>query len=629
MRFMASSLDSLSSNLVGVSGMSCNECGGSCKFTQVDENYVAHGKCRNCYSGYSKHQLSVNSIFDDFDKLRVSHNDEQFRLLLRKGVYPYEYMSSWDKFEETKLPPKEAFHSNLNMSDICKYDYEHAQKVLEGFKLKTLGEYNDLYLKTDVLLLSNMFETFKNTCLEYYKLDLAHFYTSPGLAWQACLKKTSVRIELLTDPDMLLMFEKGIRGGITQAVHRYAKAYNEYVGKPKGESSFLQYLDANNLYGWAMIQKLPIGGFEWIGDVSEFTSEKIGRLAKRGSKGYLLEVDVKYPEGLHNLHNDLPFMCEKMVIKKVEKLVLDLYDKKKYVIHIRALDQALKHGLVLEKVHRMIEFKKSAWLAPYIDFNTELRTKAKNDFEKDFFKLLNNSVFGKTMENVRKHKDIKLVTNKEAYLRMVMKPNFKSGVLFGENLTGCEMSKVKIVMNKPVYIRQAILDLSKIVMHEFHYDYMKPKYCKNLKLCYMDTDSLVYQIKAENFYEDIAKDVNTRFDTSGYSKKDARPLPIELNMKVIGLMKDELGGKIMTKFVALRPKLYAYRKLNAIEDKRCKGIKKCVVKKTLDFDDYKKCLFDPGKSKSIYRSQLMFRNRKHEVHAVEVNKLALNRDDDN
>ena len=377
---------------------------------------------------------------------------------------------------------------------------------------------------------------------------------------------------------------------------------------PEKVSSFLQYLDANNLYGWVMNQPLPTGGFKWVNDLSRFTPEEIGRLVKHGSKGYLLEVDVKYPKELHDLHKDFPFMCEKMTINKVEKLVPNLYDKKKYVIHIRGLNQTLKHGLILEKVRRVIKFNQSAWLKPYTDFNTELRKKAKNDFGKDFFKLMNNAVFGKTMENIRKHKDIKLVTNEKAYLKTVMKPNFKSGVLFGENLMGCEMGKIKVVMNKPVYLGQAILDLSKIVMYEFGYDYMKPKYGNNLTLCYMDTDSLVCHIETEDFYEDIAGDVKERFDTSGYSKEDARPLPIGLNKKVIGLMKDELGGKIMTEFVALRPKLYAYRKPDdkkcegikkcvVKEDKRCKGIKKCVVKKTPGFNDYKKCLFNPaGKS---------------------------------
>ena len=205
------------------------------------------------------------------------------------------------------------------------------------------------------------------------------------------------------------------------------------------------------------------------------------------------------------------------------------------------------------------------------------------------------------MENIGKHRNIKLVTTEEKYLHTVMKPNFKSGVLFGENLMGCEMGKIKV--GKPVYLGQAILDLSKIVMYEFHYDYMVPKYgLEKLKLCYMDTDSLVYDIKTEDFYEDIADDVPARFDTSGYFPN--RPLPVGLNKKVIGLMKDELGGKIMREFVALTPKLYSYKKLDGSEDKKCKGIKKCVVKKTLTFEDYKTCLLSDS---TEYRSQLMFR----------------------
>ena len=318
-------------------------------------------------------------------------------------------------------------------------------------------------------------------------------------------------------------------------------------------------------------------------------------------------------------------MCERMEINGEEKLVPNLRDKKSYVIHIQALNQVLQHGLRLDRIHRVIEFDQSPWLRTYIDFNTQLRTAATNDFEKDFFKLMNNSVFRKTMENIRKHRNKKIVTTEEKYLHTVMKPNFKSGVLFGENLIGCEMGKIKVVMNKPVYLGQATLDLSKIVMYEFHYDYMVPKYgLEKLKLCYMDTDSLVYGIKTEDFYEDIADDVPARFDTLGYCPN--RPLPVGLNKKVIGLMKDELGGQIMKEFVALRPKLYSYKKLDGVEDKKCKGIKKCIVKKTLTFEDYKTCLFSDS---TKYRSQLiMFRSAKHEVHTIEVNKVALNRDDD-
>ena len=315
--------------------------------------------------------------------------------------------------------------------------------------------------------------------------------------------------------------------------------------------------------------------------ISALTASKI--------KGYLLEVDVKYPTNLHDSHNGLPFMCDKMKINKVEKLVPNLKDKKNYIIHIGALDQALRHGLVLEMIHRAIEFNQTDWTKPCIDFNTKLRTAATNDFEKDFCKLMSNSVFEKTMENIRKHRNIKLVTNKDKYLRTVMKPNFKSGVLFGENLMECKMGHTKVVMKKPVYLGQTILDLSKIIMYEFHYDYMKPKF-EGLQLCYMDTDWLVYHIKTKDFYADIANDVEERFDTSGYIPD--RPLPTGKNKKVIGLMKDELGGTIMTEFVSLRPKLYSYKKQDGSEDKKCKGIKKYAVKKTLTFEDYKNCLFE-------------------------------------
>ena len=314
-----------------------------------------------------------------------------------------------------------------------------------------------------------------------------------------------------------------------------------------------------------------------------------------------------------------------MKINGVKKLIPNLYYKRKYIVHIRALKQALDHGLVLERIHRCIEFKQSPWMKEYIDFNTKLRTSAKNDFEKDFCKLMNNSVLGKTMENIRRHQDIKLVNNERDYLKTVMRPNFISGTLLGPDLIGCEMGKIKVVMNKPVYLGQAILDLSKLIMYEFHYDYMLPKYGDNIKLCCMDTDSFVYDIETKNFYKYIAEDVETRFYTSGYCD---RPLPVGKNKKVIGLMKDESGGQIMKEFISLCPKMYSYRvecSVGSWEPKKCKGIKTCVVKKTITFEDYKACLFD---GRNVHRSQLLFRSNKHEVKTLEVNKLALNSQDD-
>ena len=287
----------------------------------------------------------------------------------------------------------------------------------------------------------------------------------------------------------------------------------------------------------------------------------------------------------------------------------------------------------MKKVHRVIQYEQSTWLKPYIDLNTRLRIASTSKFEKDFFKLMNNSVFGKTMENVRKHKNIKLITNEKKFKKEVMKPNFKGpSIRFSENLMAVEMGKTHIKMTKPVYLGQAILDLSKMVMYEFHYDYMLPKYGEKVKLCYMDTDSFVYRIETFDFYKDVAGDVKERFDTSKYPEvkegdRDYRPLTVGLNMMKIGMMKDELCGKIMIEFIALRAKLYAYKMLDEKnpEEKKCKGVKKCVVEKALSFDDYKRCLED---GKNIYREQILFQNKKHNVYTSAINKIALNRDDD-
>ena len=194
----------------------------------------------------------------------------KFVLLLRKGVYPYEYMESWERFDETSLPDKKAFYSELHIEDITNADYTNAQKIFEKLKLKDLGDYYDLYVQSDTLLLADVFENFRNMCLEIYELDPVYFVSAPGLAWQACLKKTGVKLELLTDIDMLLMVEKGTRGGICQAIHRYAKANNKYMKNyDKKIISSYMYLDANNLHGWTMSQKLSINGFEYVKKLSK------------------------------------------------------------------------------------------------------------------------------------------------------------------------------------------------------------------------------------------------------------------------------------------------------------------------------------------------------------------------
>ena len=281
-------------------------------------------------------------------------------------------------------------------------------------------------------------------------------------------KQTNVKLELLTGIHMLLMIEEGVRRGMCQSTHRYAKANNKYMWNcdKNIESSYLMYLDANNLHGWTMSQNLQVNCFKWENDLSRFNEDFIKNYNENSDVGYFLEVDVEYPKKLFGSHKDLPFLPERKKLEKVEKLVCSIEDKEKYVIHIRALKQALNHGLILKDVHRVIKFNQEAWLKPYIDMNTKLRKEAKNEFEKDFFKLMNNFVFGKTLENVRKHRDIKLVTTEEKRIKLLSRPNYHTTKQFSENLLTIEIKKTKVKINKPIYLGMSILDISEtLILH--------------------------------------------------------------------------------------------------------------------------------------------------------------------
>ena len=359
---------------------------------------------------------------------------------------------------------------------------------------------------------------------------------------------------------MLLMVEKGRRGGICQTTHRYAKANNKYIKNcdKSIDSSYIAYLHANNLYGWAISQKLPINRFERVKNLSEFNEDFVKSYDENSDKGYFVEVDVNYLKKLFNLHKDLPFLPGRKKVEKVEKRICCIEDKEKYVIHIGALKQALNHGLKLKKVHRVIQFKQKAWLKPYIDMNAELRTEVKNKFEIDVFKIMNNSVFEKTSKNQTNHKDIKLATSDKRRKRIVSEPNYHSHKKFSEHLMAMEMKKTKLKLTKPRYLGMSILDIEKTLMYEFWYDYIRPKYGDRAKLCYTDTDSFVIHIITEDFFEDISGDAERWFDTSNYVENDKRPLPIGKNKRVPGLFKDELGRKIIAEVVALRSKTWAY-----------------------------------------------------------------------
>ena len=566
---------------------------------------------------------------------------------------------------------QDKFYSGLSQEGITDDDYQHAQEVWTTFDCQTIGDYHDLYLRTDVLLLADVFENFRKTAMATYGLDPAHYLTLPGYSWDALLKLTNVELELLTDSNMYLFIEKGLRGGISMVSHRHAIANNPQMENydPEQPTSFLQYLDANNLYGWAMSQPMPTAAFQWV----DYTDQILETPAD-ADHGFILEVDLDYPTSLHQKHNDYPLAPEKLTITKdqmspyqqklidelgvsmsCEKLVPNLQPKIRYVLHYRNLQLYLKLGMKLEKVHKVLSFHQTPWMAPYIAKNTELRKLAKNDFEKDFFKLMNNAVshswislfslfqisaefvkcparllldwvsfsvplvqvFGKTMENVRKRVNVKIVRSdeEEKILKLVAKPTFTRQEIFHEHLVAIQNRKERVLLSKPIYVGMSVLDLSKHLMYDYYYNHLKVKYADRVKLLYTDTDSVIVHVQTDDLYKDMLESAAI-YDTSNYPA--SHPLYSTNNKKVIGKFKDELGGKVMTEFVGIRPKMYSYT--GEESGKRAKGVKKSVLKKTITHNDYRTCLFEKV---VFHRDMPGLRSYNHVIKGETVTKIAL------
>lgn len=446
------------------------------------------------------------------------------------------------------------------------------------------------------------------------------------------LKTTEIELELLTDINIYNFVLRGIRGGIVQCSNRHSVANNKYISDydSSKESNYLIYLDVNNLYGYAMSQYLPYKNFKWVENCENFNVNN--NIAEDSPLGYILEVDLEYPSILHDYHNDLPFCSENKKIEsmKQKKLITDLNNKTNYIIHYRNLQQCIQHGLILKKIHRILQFNQSDWLKKYIDLNNHHRTLAKNSFEQNFFKLLNNAVYGKTMENVDKRKDIKIVCQWESRGKrlgaraLIAKPNFHSSLQIHDNMHVIQMNRIKSEYNKPIYIGFSVLEISKWKMYNFHYDYIKPKYRENIKLNYMDTDSFIYDIKTDDLYSDIKSDINTHFDTSAYPIDNVYNIPL-LNKKVLGMMKDECNGKVIKEFIGLRAKMYSVKKDGEEKEiKKIKGVKQCVTSK-LSIDDFRKCLLD---KKLYYDSMYVFRSKVHHIYTQHIRKLTLSYLDD-
>ena len=591
---------------------------------------------------------SLEKLVETLDDSQFVHltrfypEKEKSDLLKRKGVFCYDYLTDKSVFEETQLPPKQSFYSKLTGQHISDKDYAHAAHVWKCFSMKTFGDYHDLYLKTDVLLLASVFEQFRNFSMAMYELDPAHFLTSPGLAWQAMLKMTKVKLELITDVDQYMFIESGIRGGLTFIGKRFAKANHEHCDEYDQDKDkvYIAYQDANNLYGLAMSKPLPMGGFRWLSDneLAQFDKDSILQVDRDGAVGYIFEVDLEYPAYLHNKHSCYPMAPERLPITDemlsdlqldlkdqlqinctaAPKLVTTLLPKHNYVVHHSALQTYLQHGLILTKIHRVLTFHQSPWLKPYIEFNSELRRNATNDFQKSLAKLYNNAIFGKSMENVRNRCDVKLVNEQRKVEKLVVQPRFKAFTIFNDDLVGVELKRAVVRGDKPIYIGLVTLEESKVHMYNYEYNVIKPLFGDRVTLLYTDTDSFVYEIKTNDWEGECTK-LMEHLDTSNYP--DGHPLKSNNNKAVLGKFKDEVAGKFIQEFVALKPKMYSLKMCESGEEcKRAKGVPRSHVAQHFRHDMYLDCLKNKTVEKCTFNT---IRSQKHKIHTYKVCKIGL------
>ena len=324
---------------------------------------------------------------EDRISLKQEFGEENYQLLTKKGIYPYDYFDNTKKYNEQKLPNKEEFFNKISNKNILDENYEHAKNVFKKFNCNNLLDYSILYLKTDICHLSDVFQKFSKFAYETYELDPRHSYTLPGFSWQAMLKMTKIELELVSDPDMYLYLMDTIRGGISVCNKKHVIADNKYIDENTKNNKYLMYLDANNLYGVSMVQSLPYKNFKWSNDL---TLDKI--------QTGIYELDLEIPKELHNKFKDYPlcpeiksipennlskyqtYLNNKLNIKyneKDKKLILDLLPKKNYKIYYKNLEYYIKLGVKITKIHKILTFDENQFLKDYIDLNTNLRKNSK------------------------------------------------------------------------------------------------------------------------------------------------------------------------------------------------------------------------------------------------------------
>ncbi|GIY20130.1 c2H2-type domain-containing protein [Caerostris darwini] len=464
-----------------------------------------------------------------------------------------------EKLNDKCLPNKEMFHNILRNSSISDSDYNHALTVFEAFECKTFSNYLEIYENVDVVMLAEIFLSFRRTSMQSYHLDPVHFITSAQLTWNAGLKISKVELQLLGNVNEYLWFEKSMRGGVCLLGRRHAIANNPYIAENYDEtlpSNYILALDANNFYGFAMSQFLPVGNFSWL-DSEELSKFDVLELEEDSDIGYILEVDLLYPEHLHNMHNDLPLapehvlitydisnysknLCDEFSLKSTlpsKKLTPNFFPKTNYVTHCLNLKFYLEQGMILTKIHRILAFKQSPWLKSYIDFNNKKRIEANSEFQKSFFKKMNNSFFGRTMINVRRKISIKGSLTAEGCKKNVSSPLLDYFEPINDNLTLFKMKKPNLVLDKPIFIGFCVLELSKLQMFKLYYTHFKSYYGSKCELLYSDTDSLYMNIETKDVYQDLRRKFKGILDLSNFERDS--PMFDDSNKGKLGLLKSE------------------------------------------------------------------------------------------
>jgi len=560
----------------------------------------------------------------NFKNLRSHFPTVSEELLLKKAMFPYDWFDSFEKLNKDCLPTKEEFFNVLSQSPCSEENYQRAQKAWEGFNCNSFKDYMLAYLNLDILQLADIFEAFRNFVMIYYGIDPAHYCSSPAVSWDAMLKMTGVKIELITDQEMFRMINGGMRGGLVSVVKRHAKANNPEMGteyNPNEPTSHLLYADSNNLYGSAMMQALPLSCFRWS-EPNEidwlFKMFSTGNVNLPPNTGFILEVDLTYPTHLHAKHSDLPLAFEKARVSVYEKsvfqqLLADVYhlkptqwkkliatcdDKFFYTIHHKNLQFYIKHGIILTKIHRAIAFYETNWMKPYVEINTQMRQKAQSNFERDMFKLFVNSVYGKTCENLTKRTDIVITTSKEQHIKLTTKPQCIGQKIFTDKMAVVNLRKPRTIINKPFFVGYTVLELSKLLMLQYHYEHFLPYYGPACRKVYGDTDSFVYHVQTKDVNKDCYEFRGEVFDMSTfpsdhpYYNADYKDVP--------GKLKIETKGKCMTEFVGLSPKVYSYTTIDPktqekAESRRAKGFQRSVRDKSMAHSDFLFQLYNPGK----------------------------------